>query len=95
MDAEQIVRNLETEIRSHWGWELEDWVKTKARKVIIKIYAEAAETTPNGTSDLLANNLYYAMESYIYFSDSRSNQFLIKDLLVFLERIIKNQTNLT
>jgi len=92
---EQVVKNLETEIRSHWGWDFEDWVKTKARKVIIRIYAEEYITMSNSTSELLANNLYYAMESYIYFSDSRSDTFLVKDLLVFLERIIKNQTNHT
>jgi hypothetical protein len=89
MATQEIIVGLEKEIRANWGWMFNVWVKTHAENYIINIY----KTTKgdNDKNTLLAKNLYYAMESYVYFSDTSSANFYVKDIVVFLDRIIKNQ----
>jgi hypothetical protein len=89
MATQEIIVELEKEIRANWGWMFNAWVKNQAENYIINIY----KTTKgdNDKSVLLAKNLYYAMESYVYFSDTSSTNFYVKDIVVFLDRIIKNQ----
>lgn len=92
MSARQIMNNLEKELRNVWGWKLNAWLQDHAKNVVLNIYRDNTDNKDNtDNTTIQAKNLYYAMESYIHFSDSRSEEFLIKDLLVFLERIITNQ----
>lgn len=93
-EADEIFKNLEAELRANWGWDFNTWISSKGKKTLIRIYSKTNSTVFDSSTMLLnAKNLYYSLESYVYFSDSRSDQFMIKDLLVFLERIIKNQFN--
>ena len=88
MVSEQILSDLEDLLRENWGYKFNAWVKKDAEKAFIDIYKRAI---PNDVNCIVfAKNLYYAMESYVYFAD---NNMIMKDLSVFLGRIIEKQTN--
>ena len=87
MATRQIVAMIEAELRQHWQkWYFKSWLETDAEKTIVDIYAKL-DTNINAIFQ--AKNLYYAMEAYLYFSDFDKCE--IRDVIVFLERIINNQ----
>jgi hypothetical protein len=86
--VQELSIHIENALRARWGtYYFGKWLNEEAENHIIRIYEVIAKDHPE--SSLLARNLYYAMESYIYFTDA--NTLDIKDLIVFLERIVKKQ----
>jgi hypothetical protein len=87
MSSQKIIEMIEAELRPRWRtWNFKSWIENDAEKIIIDIYSKL-DTNINATFQ--AKNLYYAMESYLYFADLDKCE--VRDLLVFLERILANQ----
>jgi len=86
--VQELSIHVEDALRARWGtYHFGKWLNEEAENHIIRIYEVIAKDHP--ASSLLARNLYYAIESYIYFTDA--NKLEIKDIVVFLERVIKKQ----
>jgi len=87
-NVQELSIHLEDALRARWGtYHFRRWLNDEAENHIIRIYEVITKNHPD--SRLLARNLYYAIESYTYFADADKLQ--IKDLIVFLERIVKKQ----
>jgi hypothetical protein len=61
------------------------WFNEEAKDHIVGLYA----ATGHEHYVLLAHNLYYAIESYIFFGDH--DKIHVRDIVVFLERVVKSQ----
>jgi len=85
MESTQILTELENALDENWGYKFNGWMRTDAVSTIQTIYVKALPYNP--LNSILGRNLYYAMESYVYFTENP----LKKDILVFLDRIIQKQ----
>ena len=86
MNAQELSAHIEHAIRSRWGTcYFRGWLNKEAKEHIVGLYA----ATGHEHYVLLAHNLYYAIESYIFFGDLDKIQVI--DIVVFLERIVKSQ----
>jgi|LauGreDrversion4_2_1035121.scaffolds.fasta_scaffold840191_2 hypothetical protein len=86
MNAQELSVYIENAIRARWGkYDFRKWLNEEAKGQIVALYA----TTGREDYVLLAENLYYAIESYIFFGEI--DKIHIKDIVVFLERIVKSQ----
>lgn len=85
MELTQILTELENAIDENWGYKFNGWMHSDAAVAIQTIYVQALPYNPSNS--ILGRNLYYAMESYVYFTENP----LKKDILVFLDRIIQKQ----
>ena len=82
MDAQELSAHIEHAIRSRWGTcYFRGWLNEEAKEHIVGLYAAT------GREDyvLLAETLYYAIESYIFFGDL--DKIHVIDIVVFLESL--------
>jgi hypothetical protein len=86
MNAQELSAHIEHAIRSRWDkYYFRKWFDEEAKEHIVGLYA----ATGHEHYVLLAHNLYYAIESYIFFGDY--DKIHVRDIVVFLERVVKSQ----